>query len=321
MEPATQLAPAHRGRGSIEHSRQRAIGSVGEAGGKLQIAARRCIEQHRLAALLRAQATQVRQRRFLRIAYILQEAAGCRDRERSLRAAEARQVARLKLLTQRARRCLQVEVPRRALASERRNPRGRRLLGHEQLGRPQPLDLARERFAALRFEHAEAAARQFEPSEAEAIALAAQGGEQLVAALFQERLVRHRAWRYHAYHLAFDRALRFGRVADLLADRHRFAAPHELGEVAFDAVERHARHRDRLAGRLTACGQRDVEQPRRALRVVEEQLVKVAHAIEQQRVRVLRLQAQVLLHHGSVGFEGGGHSGDSLQATAALLTA
>ena len=80
-------------------------------------------------------------------------------------------------------------------------------------------------------------------------------------------------------------------------------------EIALDAVERHAGHRDRLAGRLTARRQRDVEQPRGALRVVEEQLVEIAHAIEQQHVGVLRLQAQVLLHHGGVGFEGGGHRG------------
>jgi hypothetical protein len=62
-------------------------------------------------------------------------------------------------------------------------------------------------------------------------------------------------------------------------------------------VKRHARHRNRLTGGLTARRQRDVEQARGALRVVVEQLVEIAHAIEQQHVRVLRLEAQVLLHH------------------------
>ena len=161
---------------------------------------------------------------------------------------------------------------------------------------------------ALGFEHAEAAARQLEPREAEALALAIQGGEQRVAALVQERLVGDGARRDDAHHLALDRTLRLRRIADLLADRHRFAASHELREITFDAVERHAGHRDRLAGGLTARRQRDVEQSRGALRVVEEQLVEVAHAIEQQHVRVLRLQAQVLLHHRGVGFEGGGHA-------------
>ena len=35
-------------------------------------------------------------------------------------------------------------------------------------------------------------------------------------------------------------------------------------------------------------------------RVVVEQLVEVAHAVEQQHVRMLRLDAQVLLHHRRV---------------------
>jgi predicted glycosyl hydrolase (DUF1957 family) len=46
---------------------------------------------------------------------------------------------------------------------------------------------------------------------------------------------------------------------------------------------------------------RDVEQPRRFLRVVEEQLVEVAHPVEEQDVWVLGLDAQVLLHHWRVG--------------------
>jgi hypothetical protein len=45
---------------------------------------------------------------------------------------------------------------------------------------------------------------------------------------------------------------------------------------------------------------RDVEQAGGLFRVVVEQLVEIPHAIEQQQVRILRLQAQVLLHHGGV---------------------
>jgi hypothetical protein len=37
-----------------------------------------------------------------------------------------------------------------------------------------------------------------------------------------------------------------------------------------------------------------------AARVVEEHLVEIAHAIKQQHIGMLRLDAQVLLHHGSV---------------------
>jgi hypothetical protein len=42
--------------------------------------------------------------------------------------------------------------------------------------------------------------------------------------------------------------------------------------------------------------------PRGALGVFEEQLVEVAHAVEQQHVRMLGLDAQVLLHHRRVSW-------------------
>ena len=62
---------------------------------------------------------------------------------------------------------------------------------------------------------------------------------------------------------------------------------HELGEVLLDRVTRHARHLDRRAGRGAARGEGDVEQPRGALGVVVEQLVEVAHPVEEQDVRML----------------------------------
>ena len=77
-----------------------------------------------------------------------------------------------------------------------------------------------------------------------------------------------------------------------------------LRQILLDRVEGHAGHLDRRAGRLAARGQRDVEQPRGALGVVVEQLVEVAHAVEQQHVRMLRLDAQVLLHHRRMGRSG-----------------
>jgi hypothetical protein len=45
---------------------------------------------------------------------------------------------------------------------------------------------------------------------------------------------------------------------------------------------------------------RDVEQAGGLLGIVEEQLVEIAHPVEQQDVRMLGLDAQVLLHHWGV---------------------
>ncbi|CAI8957369.1 hypothetical protein EMIT0P43_60192 [Pseudomonas jessenii] len=64
---------------------------------------------------------------------------------------------------------------------------------------------------------------------------------------------------------------------------------------------RNPAHRNRLASRLPAGRQGDVQQLGGLLRVFIEDLVEVAHAVEHQLVRVLVFQAPVLLHHRGVG--------------------
>ena len=127
-----------------------------------------------------------------------------------------------------------------------------------------------------------------------------------IALLGEQVALGQRARRDDADDLALDRPLGRADLADLLADRDRFAEPDQLGEVAVDRVHRHAGHRDRLAGARAARGQGDVEQAMRALRVVEEELVEVAHPVEEERVGMLGLDAQVLLHHRRVADRLGG---------------
>jgi hypothetical protein len=147
----------------------------------------------------------------------------------------------------------------------------------------------------------EAAARQFEPGEAEAVGAGGNCRQQRVTAFFEQRVVGDGARRDDTHHLSLDRAFRLGGVTDLLADRDRFALAHGARKVVIQGLHRHARHRDRLAaGRATGC-QRDVQQSGRFAGVVEEQLVEIPHPIEQEHVRVLRLDAQVLGHDGGVG--------------------
>jgi hypothetical protein len=51
---------------------------------------------------------------------------------------------------------------------------------------------------------------------------------------------------------------------------------------------------------LPSRRQRDVEEARGTVRVVVEELVEIAHPIEDELVRMLRLRAEVLLHHRGV---------------------
>ena len=124
--------------------------------------------------------------------------------------------------------------------------------------------------------------------------------QQVVALLVEQRRVGQRARCHDARDFALDGTLGRVRVSDLLADRDGLAELHEPGEVLLDGVIRNARHPDPLAGRRAACGERDVEQSRRTLGVVVKKLVEVAHPVEDEHVRMLRLDAEVLLHHGRV---------------------
>jgi hypothetical protein len=73
----------------------------------------------------------------------------------------------------------------------------------------------------------------------------------------------------------------------------------QLGDVAVGRVIRHAAHRRLVFLPLVARGQHEVEQRRRFLRILEEHLVKIAETIEEDRVRHLPLDLEVLLEHRS----------------------
>ena len=151
------------------------------------------------------------------------------------------------------------------------------------------------------FGHAQLAAGEAQPCKADAVVFGSEREQNIVGFFVEQGRIGEGARGDDAGDGALHRPLGRARVADLLADRHRFAQLHQLGQVLLDSVVGHAGHFDRRTGGGAARGERDVQQPRRFLRVRVEQLVEIAHAVEQQDVRVLRLQAQVLLHHRGVG--------------------
>ena len=62
----------------------------------------------------------------------------------------------------------------------------------------------------------------------------------------------------------------------------------------------HTGHSNGLTCCLTAVRESDVHQARCTLGVFKEHFVKVTHPVKNKRVRKLRLDAQILLHHGRV---------------------
>ncbi len=114
---------------------------------------------------------------------------------------------------------------------------------------------------------------------------------------------------HDAHDLPSHHPLGQARVLHLLAERDPEALFDEPGHVAGHRMVGDAAHRDGGAVAVLGPGREgDLEDARGHDRVLEEQLVEVPHAEEEQRVGMLRLHAVVLLHGRREGGAGGdGH--------------
>ncbi len=295
MQPVAKQPAAHAGRAVVQHRKERRRRLAAQGLGELEVPARRGVHAQVFADALRDDGDDVRERLSLGLPRVLEQGAAGGDRRLHVLAAVAGEAGRAELSEQNFLPGIEIEVPLGQPGY--REPVRNRAFGREDFRRTDAAQLVLQQMRR-NLGDAQVAAREVEPREAHR-ALGLRQGEQDVIGFFVEQLrVGQRPRGDDPRDLAVDRTLGSRRIADLLADRHRLAEAHQLGEVLVHRVIRHARHLDRRARRCAARGEREIEQPRGALRVVVEHLVEVAHAVEQQDVRVLRLQAQVLLHHG-----------------------
>src|SRR5690606_26992205 len=68
-------------------------------------------------------------------------------------------------------------------------------------------------------------------------------------------------------------------------------------EIFVRSLDRHAAHRDVVTEMLATLGEDDAEGARGDFRVFKEQFIEIAHPVEQQAVRIGRLDFTELLHH------------------------
>src|SRR6185295_1574766 len=189
---------------------------------------------------------------------VVEQRAAGGDRRLEVLAAVAGKRGRAQLLEE-------LFAPRRELEMPRRQPRYRvprqlEAVGGKYFGRRDAPQLVVQRLRCY-FCDAKLTAGEREPCESDGRFVLRDGQQDILGFLIQQRGVGERAGRDDARDLALHRPLRRGDVADLLADRHRLAQLHQLGEVLLDRMYRHTRHLYRRARRLAACGQREVEQP------------------------------------------------------------
>ncbi len=179
-------------------------------------------------------------------------------------------------------------------------------VGDDDLARLEPGDLGRKG-GAVAFGEAEFAGRDVDPGEREQArfgrgARARDCREVIVAPCIEQAVLGERAGGDQAHDVAPHHALspalpRLGRVLQLLAHGDAVAERDQPVQVLVGALDRHATHRDIAAEMLAALGEHDAERARGNLRVVEEQFVEVAHPVEQEVLRIGRLDLDVLLHH------------------------
>ena len=86
-------------------------------------------------------------------------------------------------------------------------------------------------------------------------------------------------------------------VLHLFADGHAMAQADQLGEVVIGGMDGHAAHADGLPQMRAAPGEDDAQGGAGDLGVLKEQLVEIAHAVEQQIAGMRRLDLEKLRHH------------------------
>ena len=308
-EVALQQPRAGGGAGAVDGAQEGGAALAGERFHQLQIAPRRRVEPEPAFHRLAAQGLQRRPRALLGELDIGQHRARGPELDRG-EAAEGVQAFDIVGPAQPVRTRLGGEL----VGLQRHQPvapvgeRGRELgidrgaLGQEQLLRRQPRQLRRHPVAARR-QGLKVPAREFEPSEGDVTGVDGERGEKARLAGVEELVLGDRTRGDDADDVALDELRRpfallglLG-VLQLLADGDPKAAADQPLQIGLGVVDRHAAHGDVLAALLAPAGQRDVERFGGDHGIVEEQLVEIAHSVEQQRVRVLRLERAILAHH------------------------
>ena len=316
-EPPPEQARAHRRLRLVQHAQERLpLRAPAPSLEQFEVPPRLRVERHEGVGRVRPQAGQQRQRRRVRSAHVVQHDRRRRRRELQPLAAEGVQRPHAEVVEhappRRVRRERSALHPRHVtlLRSRHSHPSGHSRssrhsreggnlapLRQQQLRRRQPRDLLRYR-AGGQLRHRELAGSDVHERDAGLRAARRNRREVVVRAGVQHPRLDDRAGRHHAHHVpAHERpAVRFAR---LLRDGDAVPLPHELGEVAVQSVVRDARERHHLPLSHVALRQHDLQVPRREPGVLVERLVEVAHAVQQQRIRVARLYLQVLLANGA----------------------
>ena len=311
-EPLRQQPRAGGRDGAVDGGKERAAPLAGERANKFEIAAGGLVKRERRASRLACRRRERRPLAELRALHIGDRGRG-RGQFDAGEGAERGCGRHAEKCRQPAFRGGAVEHIARQRRQSRKAAQRRRQLGIaiERIGDDDLAGLdSRNRCGergAVAFGDAEFAGRNINPGQRETIlacgaTAARERGEIIVALGVEERIFGQRSGRdqpdnvaaHHAFGAAFSR---LRRIFELLADRDAIAERDQSMQIFIGALDRHAAHRNVGPEMLAAFGQHDTKRARGDFGIIEEQFVEVAHPVEQQAIRIGRLDLDILLHH------------------------
>jgi hypothetical protein len=134
--------------------------------------------------------------------------------------------------------------------------------------------------------------------------VAAEGCQVTPLRPFQEICFGDRSRGVGADDFTTDEALGGGGIFDLLSHRDPEAGVEELTDIASECVVWDPAHGSFNVFVVASLGQDDSENRRSGLGILEEQLVKITHSIQQESGARLLLEVQVLPKHGGYLHQG-----------------
>ena len=173
-----------------------------------------------------------------------------------------------------------------------------RLGGDDDFRRTQALQFGQQRRRAFQLGCQKITRGQVHQREAENFPRGMDGGDEIIPFRHEHAFIEVRAGGEDLRHLALHQFAGPG-LFGLIAEGHLAPGLEQAGDVAARGVVRQAAHRDPVAR-----GEREVEEMRAGLSVLEEHLVEIPQPEQQERVRgEFALDAAILCHHGrELGF-------------------
>ena len=136
------------------------------------------------------------------------------------------------------------------------------------------------------------------PREPECVAVEADGSEIVGDFLVQDLLLHHGARGDHSHDVALQHAFRGRGVGELLAYRDAETRVDETADIVVHRVIRHSAHGGApVLQAAVPSREGEIEHPRRGLRVVEKHLVKVPEPEKEQTIGIIGFDLEISLHH------------------------